>query len=146
MKRTESIFQHGEPDSATLIEPEVNRWERFCGWERANREASTSRERKTDLRREFEGRAWRTPGEQIMARSARSSTASGKSHRSMTEEQEGGKEQSTNYELPPRIPLRRFLWLRFFFSESCFPSRRSNQIVCVIPFQNPLIYDSKFSK
>jgi len=39
---------------------------------------------------EFEGRAWRTPGEQIMARCARdlADAASGKSHRSMTEEQE----------------------------------------------------------
>lgn len=52
-----------------------NRWERFCRWERANREASGDRERRRDARRdvEFEGRAWRMPGEQIMARSARSS-------------------------------------------------------------------------
>lgn len=36
-------------------------------------QASRSREKKMDLRQEFEGRAWRTPEEQIMTRSARSS-------------------------------------------------------------------------
>lgn len=83
--------------------------------ERANRGASTGRERKTDV----ETRVWRTSVENAWRTNHGAprdlDTASGKSHRSVTEEQEGGKEQSTNYELPPRIPLRRFLWLLFFY-------------------------------
>jgi len=69
---------------------------------------------------EFEGRAWRTPGVQIVARSAKiwQTRASGKSHRSVTEEQE--KEKLTDSGLPSRTPLRcrfcDFVFFRVLFS------------------------------
>lgn len=90
-----------------------NRWERFGGWERANREAGRDREKEGETRDEtwslkdergerLENKSWRTPRDLADA-------ASGKSHRSMTEEQEGEKKQSTGFGLPPRDPLRRHL-------------------------------------
>lgn len=70
-----------------------NRWERFRGWERANREASrrSEKERYDETwslkdergeRRAF--KSWRAPR-------GLADTASGKSHRSVTEEQEEAK-------------------------------------------------------
>jgi hypothetical protein len=133
-----------------------NRWERFCGWERANREASRNRERRRAPRRdaEFEGRAWRTPGEQIMARSARSlaDAASGKSHRSVTEEQEGEKKQSTGLwtaseHSASSTPLTSFFLLfAFFFRVLSFLFAETNRSDLVPVPSFPVIYDSKFSK
>lgn len=72
LRRDEEDRRRASPDNVEnttpLEKPRRGRWERFRGWERANR-AAASEEEGEDPRRaeEFEGRAWRTPGEQIMA-------------------------------------------------------------------------------
>lgn len=100
-----------------------NRWERFRGWERANREPSQSGgrrrretlgfERKREgererLEEEFEGRAWRTPGEQIMALRERSSRHGFREESSIRDgrARRGEKKQSTGFKLPPRALQR----------------------------------------
>lgn len=94
---------------------------------RANREASRNRERRRDLRRdvEFEGRAWRTPGERLENKSWRVSrdladVASGKSHRSVSEEREGGKETVNRlYTVSvSSTPLTLFFRVLLFFAET----------------------------
>lgn len=82
-----------------------NRWERFRGWERAEevRRRDTTRR---DV--EFEGRAWRTPVVQIMARSARSGRHGFReeSHRSVIEEVE---EKKNSWQTPDYRRKLRFV-------------------------------------
>lgn len=109
--------------------------------EQIEKQRSRSRERKTDLRQEFEGRAWRTPGEQIITRSARSSRHGFREESSIHDGRTRRGKGVIDKLWTPRIPLYRFLRLCFLVFEFCFASRRWIKLI-----PGSFICDSKFFK
>lgn len=112
-----------------LVEPEESVGMILWVGARANREASRNRERGRDSRRdvEFEGRAWRTPGEQIMARFARSSRRGFREESSIrVGRTRRGKKKKKRKETVDRLytasvsstPLILFFRVLFFFAET----------------------------
>lgn len=107
-----------EADSHGTGRTSRNRWERFRRWERGNVEQSSGqKQRKTERPQDGTRRLWRTSVENAWRtnhgalREILADTTSGKSHRSVTEEQEGEKKQLTE---APNLPSRTPHFVIFF--------------------------------
>lgn len=152
-ERREGTSRREKADSTALVEPEESVGTIWWVGASKSRSGQRDREKEGETRDEtwslkdergerLENKSWRAPRDLADA-------ASGKSHRSMTEEQEGEKKQSTGFGLPPRDPLRRHLWLGFFEFWFFFSRRQIELIphpVPAPPRSDPVIYDSKFPK
>lgn len=100
----------------------------FVGESEQIEQASRSRERKTDLRQEFEGRAWRTPEEQIMTRSARSSRHGFRKESSIHDGKNKKGERSNRQTMNCLRGFRLFFSSDYvFFSSSVFLREETNQ-------------------
>lgn len=124
-------------DNMALVEPEES--VRTISWVGVSKSRSEQKRRKKERRETRRGGLKDERGERLENKSWRASrdladTASGKSHRSVTEEQEGKKKQST---LPPLRSLR----LRFFFPRILFFFAETNRTDPV-----PVLRFTRFSK